>query len=282
MKRLLVTLAVATLALLGCPTESAQKRMEDKIASQQKVLEKAKQDRRAKEEAATVPVAVAPVQLESFWDSPEYTALIPDAPCPADFWSLFPGEAPGANKEEKKANNAKRAGLAKALREKTYVVKLKGPAQVTLQPFDAPTGHFPLEVLGTIDCTDAFGHVAIAWSAAKAGAPPNSAAKQDADVTQRMWFAEPLKYALPMKSMVEAKDYADKYKGGFSARIVVKLGKADVDKKIIKTEKVTDKDITIGGGMEDWGAGRLMRTELQGIRIAVDREKTSVLEKKGP
>jgi hypothetical protein len=281
MKRLLSMLVVAAPALLGCPTESAQKRMEDKIASAQKTLEKAKTDRRAKEEAAMAPAPVAPVVLDTYWDSPEYTALISDAPCPPDFWALFPGEAPGANKEEKKANNAKRAPLAKALREKTYVVKLKGPAQVTLQPFDPPTGHFPLEVLGTIDCTDAFGHVAIAWSAAKAITPGNSAAKQDADVTQRIWQADPLKYALPMKSMVEAKDYADKYKGGFSARIVVKLGKVDVDKKVIKTEKVTDKDITIGGGMEDWGAGRLMRTELQGIRIAVDREKTPVLEKKG-
>lgn len=283
MKRLLSVLtAVALSLLLGCPSESAQKRMEDKIAAQQKTLEKSKAERLAKEESAKAPAPAAPVVLDPFWDNPEYTALVPDAPCPPDFWALFPGDAPGADKAEKKANNAKRAALAKALREKTYVVKLKGPGQVTLLPYDAPAGQFPLEVLGTIDCTDSFGHVAISWTAAKASTPPNSAAKQDADVTQRIWLADPLKYALPMKSMSEAKEYGDKYKGGFSARVVVKLGKTDVDKKIIKTAKVTEKDITIGGGMEDWGAGRLLRTDVQGIRVAVDREKTPVLEKKTP
>lgn len=256
--------------------------MDDKIAAQQKKLEGAKVEKRAKEAAAAAPPALPPVQLESYWDNPEYTVLQADGPCPEGFWALFPGEAPGANKEEKKANNAKRAALAKSLREKTYLVKLKGPGQVTLLPFDPPKGHFPLEVLGTIDCTDAAGHVAIAWTPAKAGTPPNSAAKQDADVTQNIWNAEAMKFTLPSMTMVEAKDYADKYKGAFAARIVLKLGKAAVDKKVIRTQKVQDKEITIGGGMEDWGAGRMIHADIQGYRIAVDREQKMVLEKKGP
>jgi hypothetical protein len=34
--------------------------------------------------------------------------------------------------------------------------------------------------------------------------------------------------------------------------------------------------------MEDWGAGRMVRAELIGVRLAADREKTTVAEKKGP
>ena len=135
------------------------------------------------------------------------------------------------------------------------------------------------------DYTDSFGHVALAWTAAKAGDPGNSAAKQDAEITQNYWVAQPVTFSIPMKSMAEAKEWANSNRIGLSARVVFKLGKVEVDKKLHKVAKVTEKaageTISIGGGTEDWGAGRLVRVELIGLRVAVDKEKTQLFEKKG-
>jgi hypothetical protein len=164
-------------------------------------------------------------------------------------------------------------------------VKLRAPDQVVLRDFDAPKGAFPLEVAGSIECTDSFGHVALAWTAAKAGDPGNSAAKQDADITQNYWMAPPVTFSIPMKSMNDAKEWKNANRIGLSARVVFKLGKVEVDKKLHKVAKVTEKaageTISIGGGTEDWGAGRLVRVELIGLRVATDKEKTQLFEKKG-
>src|SRR5438105_1868294 len=84
--------------------------------------------------------------------------------------------------------------------------------------------------------------------------------------------SETVKFSIPMKSMAEAKEWKNKNLIGLSARVVFKLGKPDVDKKLHKVAKVTEKaageTISIGGGTEDWGAGRLVHAELIGLRVA--------------
>ena len=110
---------------------------------------------------------------------------------------------------------------------------------MSLKEYDAPKGHFPLDVVGTVDCVDSFGRVAIAWSPAKAIAPGNSAAKEGAEISQNIWQAEALRYTLPMKSMDEAKAFRTAHQFDLDTRIVFKLGKVQVDKKPFKTSKVT-------------------------------------------
>lgn len=270
-----------TLTLCGCPGDSKKK-----MADKQKQLEQAKADQKAKQEQKELlpdlPKDV--VRLDKPWEDESYVELKTDAKCPENFWALFNGEVPGATPEEKKANKARQAEYAKALREQTYIIKLRAPDQVSLKPYDAPNGKFPLEVVGTIDCTDSIGHVAIAWTAAKAGDPGASAAKEGSDLVQNAWIAPPLTFALPMAGMSAAKEFDNKHRLGLSARLIVKLGKTEIDKKLKKLPKVVEKaageTLTIGGGTEDWGAGRLVRVEQQALRIAIEREKTALIEKK--
>ena len=268
---------VAALALAACKDQKV-------VAEQkQKALEAAKAAQKAAEEAkdkAGGGTKTAGVKLEPFWDDAAYLRVAPDGQCPEGLWALFPGDAPGDG-DQKKANAAKRDEIAKKLRESTFVVRLKAPVTVTLKDYDAPKGVFPLEVVGTVDCTDSIGRIAIAWTPAKSVTPGNSAAKQGAEVAQAIWMADPTKYSFPVKSMADAKEFKNKHGFDIDARIVFKLGKADVHKKMIKTTKVTEGDITMGGGMEDWGAGRMVVAEVQGVRISTDHEKQPLVESRG-
>lgn len=229
------------------------------------------------------PLPTEVVKLDVPYDDTQATVILPDGPCPDGFWALFPGDAPGSTPEEKKANAAKRKELAEAARSKKYIVKLRAPAQVVLSPYDAPNGKFSIDVHGTIDCTDAIGRIAVAWTEAKAGDPGNSAAKAEAEVTQNVWVATPAHFELFIKSLTEAKEFNDKNRFGLSARVAFGLGKVEVDKKIKKVAKVSEKaageTLAFGGGNEDWGAGRLVRADLLGIRVATDREKKQLAEK---
>ncbi len=261
----------------ACPSDGSKKMEEKQRALDAAKAEKAKKDQQA-EQAKNPPKEV--VHLDRPWEDSSYVEIKPDGKCPEGIWALFPGETPGADKEEKKANEKKRADLAKTLKETTFLVKLRATDQVKLGEYDAPKGAFPLEVIGTIDCEDSFGHVAIAWTEAKAGDPAKSAAKQDADVTQAMWMAEPLKWSLPMNGVSAAKEFEPKNKFQLSARVVIKLGKSEWDHKLKKVPKAGDKNISIGGGTEDWGAGRMVHAELVAVRVATDKEKTSLFEKK--
>lgn len=276
-----VVLAFAVSACQG--QDAAAKRAKEKL--KQSELDKA--DKKKKDDEADAkrfaPKESEQVRLGSPWDDGK--SIGNDGPCPEGIWALFKGDAPGADKAEKKANESKRAELVKDLKAQTFMVKLRAPDQVTLKPFDAPKGEFPLEVAGSIECTDSFGHVSLAWTAAKAGNPGNSAAKQDAEITQNYWLAPPVTFSIPMKSMKEAKEWADANRIGLSARAVFRLGKVEVDKKLHKVAKVTEKaageTISIGGGTEDWGAGRLVRVELIGLRVATNKEKDQIFERKG-
>jgi hypothetical protein len=251
------------------------------LKKKQEADAKAKKDK----ENAPAPLPVEVVKLDPPYDDTQAIAILPDAPCPEGFWALFPGDAPGATPEEKKANAAKRKELAEAARAKRYIVKLRAPAQVVLSPYDAPNGKFTIDVNGTIDCTDGLGRIALAWTDAKAGDPGNSAAKADADFSQNAWIAQPAHFELPIKSLTEAKEFNDKNRFALSARVAFGLGKVEVDKKIKKVAKVTEKvaaageTLSFGGGNEDWGAGRLIHADLLGIRVATDREKKQLVEK---
>jgi len=279
--RLLLFGSALALGLTGCPSDGA-KRMADKqkALDAKKAADKAKAEQ--KEMLADLPKDV--VRLDKPWEDASYVQLRADGPCPENFWALFGGEPPGATKEEKKANAARRPELAKALREQTYLVKLRGPDDVKLFPFAASRNEFPVDLIGTIDCSDSIGRVAIAWSTVKAGDPSASAAKEGAEVTQNIWMAQPLKFALTMKGMADAKEFEQKNRFGLSARLFFKLGKTEIDVKLKKMAKVVEKaageTITQGGGVEDWGAGRMVRADGLGVRIASDKEKTTLVERK--
>lgn len=270
--------------LVGCNSGSSASRASDQLAALKKKQEaeaKAKKDKDNKLE----PLPVEVVKLDAPYDDTQATVILPDGPCPEGFWALFPGDAPGGSPEEKKANAAKRKELAEAAKAKKYIVKLRAPAQVVLSPYDAPNGKFIIDVNGTIDCTDPIGRIALAWTAVKAGDPGNSAAKADADFAQNAWIAEPAHFDLFIKSLTEAREFNDKNRFALSARVGFGLGKVEVDKKIKKVAKVTEKvaaageTLSFGGGNEDWGAGRLIHAELLGLRVATDREKKQVVEK---
>jgi hypothetical protein len=293
MRRALVLSCLMLLA--ACSKKSdAQKRIDEKVRKAEEVAatkEKSSAEKQAAREAAMnnkpppMPAGEA-VKVPAPYGDEGNVVLHSDGECPEGFWALFGGEAPGANKAEKKANAARRPELAKALKEHTYLVKFRAPAEVKLSPYDAPRGRFTVEVNGSVDCTDSIGHVTIAWTRAQANTPPPSAAQEGAEVTQNVWLAPPVEFELPMPTMAQAKEFNEKNRLTLSARVVMKLGKTDIDKKIKKIAKVeteaAGEKLSIGGGNEDWGAGRLVRAELVGVRLASDREKTQVQEKKGP
>ena len=282
MRGLLSSFLVVT--LVACNSSSSSSRATEQLAALKKKQEaeaKAKKEKENKLE----PLPTEVVKLDAPYDDTQATVILPDGPCPDGFWALFPGDVPGATPEEKKANAARRKELAEAAKAKKYIVKLRAPAQVVLSPYDAPAGKYVIDVHGTIDCTDPLGRIALAWTAVKAGDPGNSAAKADADFAQNAWIAEPAHFDLFIKSLTEAKEFGDKNRFGLSARVAFGLGKVEVDKKIKKVAKVSEKvaaageTLSFGGGNEDWGAGRLIHADLLGIRVATDREKKQVVEK---
>lgn len=276
------TCALAALPLLAC-NDSPSKRAQDQLDALQK---KKAAEKAAKDSAENGPAALPTdvIRLDAPYDDTQATVILPDGPCPEGFWALFPGDAPGATPEEKKANAANRKSIAEGLKQKKFLVRMKGVNNVTLSPYDAPKGRFTIDVKGTIDCTDSMGHVAIAWTDAKAGDPGNSAAKEGSELTQNVWTAPPVTFELPITSLTEAKTFNDQNRFGLSARIAFTLGKAEVDKKMKKVAKVTEQaageTLTLGGGMEDWGAGRMVRAELLGIRVATDREKKQLFDQR--
>ena len=272
-----VVTALAALSLFACP-DSASKRTQDQLDALQK-----KKAAAAKADDKPEPLPTEVLHFDPPYDDTQAVVLTPDGPCPEGFWALFPGDAPGATPEEKKANAANRKSLADGLRAKKFLVKMKG-SSVTLSPYDAPKGRFTIDVKGTIDCTDSMGHVAIAWTDAKAGDPGNSAAKEGSELTQNVWLAPPVTFELPVTSLTEAKAFNDGNRFGLSARVGFTLGKVEVDKKLKKVAKVTEQaagqTLTLGGGMEDWGAGRMVRAELLGIRVATEREKKQLFDQR--
>jgi hypothetical protein len=271
------TISVCCLALLACDGKS-------RLATQMENLQQRKDDLKKAKEEKNKPAVVPEAKLDAPYSNASATVLLPDAPCPAGFWALFPGAAPGATPEEKKSNEAKRKELATGLLAATYLVKLRGPSLVKLSAFDAPKGTFQVDVVGSVDCIDSAGHVTISWTNAQAGDPGSSAAKEGVELRQRFWLAPPTVFSIPKASMTEAKEFESKNKVALSARIVGAAGEVEVDKKLIKMQKVETKaageTVGYGGGMEDWGAGRLLRLNVAGFRVATQLEAVELYETK--
>lgn len=265
--------------LLSCTDAPSQRAREQLDALQKKKADAAK----AAKNDTPAPLPTEVLRLDPPYDDTQAVVLTPDGPCPEGFWALFPGDPPGATPEEKKANAAKKKALAERVRGQNYLVKLKS-GFVTLSPYDAPKGRFTIDVKGTIDCTDSMGRVAIAWTNAKATEPGTSAAKEGAEVTQNVWVAPPVTFELPITSLSEAKAFYEQNRFGLSARVAFVPGNVEVDKKLKKVSRVTEKaageTLTLGGGTEDWGAGRLLRVALLGIRVAADREKKQLFDQR--
>jgi hypothetical protein len=277
MKRII---ALSVLAALSC-TKDASKRTADQLAALEK---KRAEEKKAEKVDKLAPLVAEVLHLPAPYDESGAVVVLPDGPCPEGLWAFFPGEAPGATPDEKKANAARRKDLVAALTGRTMLVKLRAPATVTLSPYDAPNGKFLIDVVGTIDCTDSLGRIALAWTDAKATTPGNSAAKEGADLAQNVWVAPPVSFELFIKSLTEAKTFNDKNRFGLSARVAFTAGKAEVDKKVTKVKKVkaeaAGEKLSFGGGSEDWGAGRLLRGTVQGVRVATEQEKKELFNKK--
>ncbi len=272
----LLTMCVA--ALVACESKEAGNRALKQLDDLQKKKAADAEAKKAKENAP--PLQAEAVKLDAPYNDEGSDKIVPDAPCPEGMWSLFATEAPGATPEEKKTNEANRKTLAEGIRGKQFMVKLRVGSGVMLRPYDAAKGEVIVEVAGTIDCTDSRGRVAIAWSEPKA-----TARGQAGDFAQTYWDAAPVTFTLPMTSMTDAKAFEKDNKVAVSARVVFKPGKVEIDKRIKKVEKLHEtagaETVGYGGGMEDWGAGRLLRAELVGIRVAVDREKRQLFDQRG-
>lgn len=285
MRGLLTSLVVV--ALCSCSSKGSSDRVAEQLAALQKKKEQEAKEKAKRDAERTAPAPVEAVKLDPPYDDTQATAILPDGPCPEGFWALFPtGEVPGATPEEKRTNAAKRKELAEQVRARKYLVKLRGPPQVVLSPYDQAAGKFTVDVLGTVDCTDALGRIALAWTDAKAGDPGHSAAKAEAEFAQNVWLAPPLQFELPLKSISEAKEFGEKNKFSLFARVAFTPGKTELDKKVRKVARVQEKahgeTLAFGGGSEDWGAGRLLRAEVLGVRLANDREKHQLAEKTSP
>ncbi len=272
-------IVVAVTALLACESrDRAGQRALDQLAELQK---KKAAEAAAKREDKLVPLApVDGVKVDAPYSDDGSVRVTPDGECPEGLWALFAAEAPGANADEKKANEANRKALVEAMKGKQFIVKVRVGSGVMLKPYDAAKGAFAIEVPGSIDCTDAKGRIAIAWADAKPATHGEAG-----ELAPSYWLAPPVVFTLPMKSMVEAKAFENENRIALSARVVFTAGKAEIDKKLKKVEKVSikgeEENVEFGGGMEDWGAGRLLHAELVGIRVATDREKKQLFDMRG-
>jgi hypothetical protein len=227
--------------------------------------------------AEKAPAEEAPAKLDPYWEDASYIKISDDGPCPDGMWALFPGDPPGQDAAEKKANQARREALSKKLRDATFILKTN---DIQVGEYDSRKGEIPLQVPGAFECTDSIGRVAVSFTDAKPELPPGRS------FGQWYWAAPKQEFGRASK-LSEASTFKRTYKIGLEARLVFKLGKVEVHKKIEKIEETPEEraerlkfDIPGGGGIEDWGAGRMVRAELAGVRIAADKSRTELFQKR--
>jgi hypothetical protein len=276
MRDLLFAACVAAIALGGPGCKGG----EDRTAERQRQLEAA---RAALAQKETEPAARAPASApkDPYWDADGALVIQHEKACPDGLWALFPGRAPGGDDEARKQNEARRAELARELRGKTFVARLRGPSEVTLQEYDAPKGHFPLDVKGVIDCEDSIGRVTFALAGARAIDPGASAISPNA-IVQSIWQGPPKSFQLPMKGVSEAKGFRQKHALGMESWVVFRVGKTDVHHKKIKVPKVTNNDVSIGGTTDDFGAGRIVFAEVEGVRVVANPGPVVLVDTRHP
>jgi hypothetical protein len=269
-----LALALLALAVLGGCSDPKKKAEE-----RQRAIDEARATR-AKDADAPPEKAADSRPKDPFWEASELVPVVNEKQCPEGLWAIFPGPAPGGDTDTRAANEAKRAELAKQLRERRFVARMRGPGEIKLKEYDAPKGHFPLELKGIIDCDDSIGRIAIAFTAPKAIEPPPSALGGGA-IRQSIWDAPAQQFTYPVQSMSEAKEFKNKHQFGMEAYVIFKLGSTDVHKKLVKVPKVTRGEVSIGGSTDDFGAGRMVRGEVEATRIHANPGPVVMVESKG-
>lgn len=274
-------LFAAAVTFCALTTSSCQD-SEKKMAERQQALEaaRAKEKEKAKESATAAEDKKPDRPLDPYWDDPDKVVIRHESPCPDGLWALFGGPAPGGDEETRKQNDARRAELARTLKAKTFVARLHGPEELKLQPYDAPKGHFPLELKGTIDCEDSIGRIAIAFTNARVIPMPTSSLSEGSP--QMMWDAPPRRHQLPMKSMADAKSFQAKHQFGMEGYIVFDIAKTDTHRKMVRTAKETQGEVTIGGTTDDYGAGRLIRADVKDVRVLANPGPVVLVDTRDP
>lgn len=254
-----------TLCLAGCGDQA------QKMRDRQKRLEAERQAFQKAEEAKRKAAApkVEPAVLEPFWGDASYLRVATGRPCPDGLGALFP--APGAARDDE--------AIAR-LRAATFVTVLSHGNGVTLRPYRAKKKSLTVEVEGVVECYDSAGLLTVAWGEpAKPYRQPSDDEEEDL-VAQSVWRARPLRLPLPFPSAAEAKRFTQGDGLGTEVRLVYRLGRVDVDTKIKQAPPSADPGAAAAEPL-DWGAGRLVHVELLGVRVAVDHEKTALLETRG-
>ncbi len=270
-------LLTVTLAFSGCDDGS------ERMKERQEALDRAKAAQKEKDAQARAPKGPAENRpLHPFWDDPSFVVVRHEAACPEGLWSLFPGRAPGGDDETRKQNESRRSELAAALRDKTFVARLRGPPAVDLKDFDAPKGHVPLELAGLVECEDSIGHIAIAFTAPKAIDPKASALEEGNTLVQSIWTAPAQPFALPMPNLSDGRNFVQKHRLGMEGFVVFRLGKPEVHRKRVKVKRVTQGEVTMGGTTDDFGAGRLVRADVQGTRVLAHPGPLVVVDTREP
>lgn len=238
---------------------------------------------RAKEAPKPAEQAEEPLRLEPFWEDPGYLRLRDDAECPAGFWALIPGEAPGETKEEKQRNEALRADLVRGLKGATFALHFSGPTHLTLGEYSSATGEFPIEIRNVLRCESEVGTVTFALGPVEAAPTPGR------DEGQYYWQGAPVAFAakVPFSQSVS---FRNDHKLDLDARILFRLGKLERHRKLIRVQETAEEraerkkhDIPAPpSGPEDWGAGWLIRAEVRSVRLAVDQGRTPIVDRRQP
>jgi len=167
---------ITAAVLCACPGEdAAARRAEERLKKAQ--AEKAERKKKSAElDAERQKARQGEPTLGPPYDDAKL--LVPDSPCPK--------------------------GTLDELKEDVFLVKLRGSDDLTVKAFE--NGALPIEVKGSMECTDATGRVTIAWTAPK-----------------------PVALAVPVESAAAAKAWVDKNAGSLVARVVFRLSRADAD-----------------------------------------------------
>ncbi len=270
-------LLIAALALgSGCTDNKTKMREAQKKRDAEKKAQEEKEAARLKALAPKVDRA----KLDAFWDDPSFLKVSLGRPCPEGLWSIFPG-APGEGAEQTR-NEAKRAELLEKMKSATFTVLLAHGNGVTMRKYNKKKKTLTVEVDGLVECYDGLGLLSVAWGdPARPFRPPAPDDDEEEAMTspQAVWRAQPLLFPLPFPTAAEANKFRDKQGLGIETRIVFKLGKVDVDKKVLKTAKPLPDAGAVKEEL-DWGAGRLVHVDVLGVRVGTDFEKTLLAEKR--
>ncbi len=265
----------AVLAVSGGCVDNKKKMKE---AQQRRDAEKKSQEEKEAARLKALTPKVDRAKLDSFWDDPSFLKISLGRPCPEGLWSLFPG-APGEGAEQTR-NESKRTELAEKMKNATFVVLLSHGNGVTMRKYNAKKKQLTVEVDGLVECYDGLGLLSVAWGQpAKPFRPPPPDADEEEMTPQAVWRAQPLLFPLPFATAAEANKFRDKEGLGLETRLVFKLGKIDVDKKVLKTAKPLPDAGAVKEEL-DWGAGRLVHVEVLGVRVGTNFEKTMLAEKR--